>query len=138
MWHAYVDAGFLKICSKFTGEHLCQSVISIKLLSNFIEIVLRHGCSPVNLLHIFRTPFPRNTFGWLFLLMRHFHVKFFAKCTASRDGSRTAVTSKMERFVIIVKGFKPLWVSQQKTDVALKRIHRKILSSLLLLFILFI
>ena len=26
--------------------------------SNFIEIALRHGCSPVNLLHIFRTSFP--------------------------------------------------------------------------------
>ena len=26
------------------------------LQSNFIEIILRHGCSPVNLLHIFRTP----------------------------------------------------------------------------------
>ena len=29
----------------------------IKLQSNFIEITLRHGCSPVNLLHIFKTPF---------------------------------------------------------------------------------
>ena len=29
--------------------------------SNFIEITLRHGCSPVNLRHILRTPFPRNT-----------------------------------------------------------------------------
>ena len=38
-----------------------------KLQSNFIEIALRHGCSPVNLLHIFRTPFPRNTSGWLLL-----------------------------------------------------------------------
>ena len=27
------------------------------MLCNFIEIALRHGCSPVNLLHIFRTPF---------------------------------------------------------------------------------
>ena len=27
--------GFLKICSKFTGEHSCGSVISIKLQSNF-------------------------------------------------------------------------------------------------------
>ena len=26
-----------------------------------------HGCSPVNLLHIFRTPFSKNTSGWLFL-----------------------------------------------------------------------
>ena len=35
--------------------------------SNFIEIALRHGCSPVSLLNIFRTPFPRNTSGWLLL-----------------------------------------------------------------------
>ena len=28
---------------------------------NFIEITLRHGCSPVNLLYIFRTPFTKNT-----------------------------------------------------------------------------
>ena len=57
--------GVLKICSRFTGENPCRSVVSIKLPSNFIEIAFRHGCSPVNLLHIFRTPFPRNTSGWL-------------------------------------------------------------------------
>ena len=34
---------------------------------NFIEITLCHGCSPVNLLHIFRTHFPKNNFGGLFL-----------------------------------------------------------------------
>ena len=28
---------------------------------------LRHGCSPVNLLHIFRTPFSKNTSGGLLL-----------------------------------------------------------------------
>ena len=35
------------------------------LLCNFIEIAHRHGCSPLNLLHIFRTPFPKNTSGGL-------------------------------------------------------------------------
>ena len=35
--------------------------------SNFIEITHRHGCSPVNLLHIFRTPCPKNTYGGLLL-----------------------------------------------------------------------
>ena len=39
----------------------------VALQSNFIEIALRYGCSPVNLLNIFRTPFSRNTSGWLFL-----------------------------------------------------------------------
>ena len=57
----------LKICSKFTEEHLCWSVISIKLLCNFIEITHRYKCAPVNFLHIFRTPFPRNNSGWLLL-----------------------------------------------------------------------
>ena len=61
--------GVLKTCSKFTGEHQCRSVISIKLLCNFIEITLPHGWSPVNLLHIFRTPLPKNTSGWLLLII---------------------------------------------------------------------
>ena len=37
------------------------------LLYNFIEITLRHGCSPVNLLHIFRTLFPKANSGLLLL-----------------------------------------------------------------------
>ena len=63
----FLMKGVLKICSKFTGERPCQSMISIKLICNFLEITLRHGCSPANLLHIFRTPFPRNTSGCLLL-----------------------------------------------------------------------
>ena len=38
-----------------------------KVASNFIEITSRHGCSPVNLVHIFRMPFPKNTSGGLLL-----------------------------------------------------------------------
>ena len=37
--------------------------------SNFIEIALWHWCSPVNLLHIFRPPFSRNTSGGLLLIL---------------------------------------------------------------------
>ena len=60
--------GVLKIYSIFTREHPCQSMISIKLQTNSIEITLRYGCSTVNLLHIFRTPFPRNTYGGLLVI----------------------------------------------------------------------
>ena len=28
--------------------------------SNFIEITPHNGCSPVNMLHIFKTPIPKN------------------------------------------------------------------------------
>ena len=38
-----------------------------KCLSNFIKITLRHRCSPVNLQHIFRTPFLKNSSKWLLL-----------------------------------------------------------------------
>ena len=66
--------GVLKTCSKFTGEPPCRSAISIKLLCNFIEIALRHGCSPVNLLQIFKTTFPRNKSGWLLLIKINFKI----------------------------------------------------------------
>ena len=53
------------------------SAISIKLENNFIEITLRHGCSPVSLLDIFRTPFLKNTSG--LLLLDIFKNTFFYK-----------------------------------------------------------
>ena len=65
----------LKICSKFVREHPYRGVISIKLFCNFIEITLRHGCSPVNLLHNFRTAFLKNNYGWLLLYFIHGRCK---------------------------------------------------------------
>ena len=44
---------------EFTGEHPCQSAISVKLLL--------YGCFPVNLLYIFGTPFPKNASRGFFL-----------------------------------------------------------------------
>ena len=57
----FLEKFVLKICSKFTGEQPCRSAISMRLRSNWIEITLRNVCSPVYLLHIFRTPFLKNT-----------------------------------------------------------------------------
>ena len=60
-------------------------------------MALRHGCSPVNLLHIFRTPFPRNTSEWLFLnitvlLFRFSHLlsrhqRRIKDCCSVQDGA---------------------------------------------------
>ena len=63
----FLEKDVLKTCSKFAVEQPYRNVISIKLLCNFIEITLRDGCSPVNLLHIFRTSCFRKTSGWLLL-----------------------------------------------------------------------
>ena len=71
----------VKICSKFTREHLCRSVISIKLLCNFIQIILRHGRSPANLLQIFRTLFLKNTSGRLLLVFLVSTTIYADQCT---------------------------------------------------------
>ena len=88
----------LKICSKFTGEHPRRSAISIKLQSNFIEITLRHGCSPVNLLNIFRTPFLKNTSRWLLLFIPSILI---ALNNHSRKKKNLALTFLKERFRLI-------------------------------------
>ena len=69
--YVLLQKGVLKIRSKFTEERSYRSVISVKLLSNFTETTLQHGCSPVNLPHIFRTHFPKNISGWLLLFVRY-------------------------------------------------------------------
>ena len=60
----FFGKGVLKICSKVTAEQPCRSVISIKMKATFLK---SHGCSPVNLLHIFRTHFYKNTYEGLLL-----------------------------------------------------------------------
>ena len=62
----------LKTYSKLTKEHPCRSAMLINLQCNFIEITLWHGCSPVNLLRIFRIPFLKNTSGRLLLKIHEF------------------------------------------------------------------
>ena len=79
----FLEKGVLKICCKFTGEHPCQSAISMKLQSklesNLIEITFRHRCFPVNLLYIFRIPFLKTTFGRLLLNIYHPVIALFLK-----------------------------------------------------------
>ena len=64
----FLEKGVLKVYCKFTGQYSWQSVISIKLQSNFIVIALRHRCSPVNLLYVSRTPLYKNNHGGLLLI----------------------------------------------------------------------
>ena len=79
----------LKICSKFTKEHQYRSVISIKMLCNFIEITLWRGCSLVTLLHDFRVPFSKNPSGGLLL---YFPVVVNPWQIQKTDGKKTKET----------------------------------------------
>ena len=70
------------------------------LQSNFIEITLRHECSPVYLLHILRTPFYKNTSGGLLLIYEH--LLLLHNPEALLDPCQT---STMELFPTIINGF---------------------------------
>ena len=64
----FLGKGVLKICSKFTGEHPCQSV-------SLINCTSAYGCSPVYkvcCMHIFTAHFPKNVSGRLLLIYRLF------------------------------------------------------------------
>ena len=75
----------------------CNFNNSIKLLCNFIEIALRHGCSPINLLHIFRTRFPKNTsegqpLKWLLSQLKQSRLTLFNSCYGKYD--RLSITNE--------------------------------------------
>ena len=74
-----------KRCSKniqqiYRRTSMLKCEFSKYVLCNFIEITLPQGCSCVNLLHIFRTPFYKNTSGELLLSLMKEHVLSFCKC----------------------------------------------------------
>ena len=98
--------GLLKICSKSTGEHPCRSAISIKLHSNFIEITFRHGYSPVNLLHIFRAPFLKNTFGqllWIVNLLSATIIKQLSIQHLANNSFTTDFVRVLQNFLVFLR-----------------------------------
>ena len=66
-WSCYQKQPSRGVLRKRCFENMQQSYRTTPMQSNFSEITLWHWCSPVSLLHIFRTPFPKNTSGWLLL-----------------------------------------------------------------------
>ena len=70
-----------------------------KSAQNFIETAFQHGCSPLDLLHIYRTFFPRNTWSatsvnWeinteKWEKIRLDMAKIFLSCTLYRGASQT-------------------------------------------------
>ena len=93
----------------------------VRLQSNFIEIALRHGCSPLNLLHIFRIAFSKNTSGRLLLCKLHFlcmtvlmsvlisvlWVSYLAPDSALHSAPYSAPDSKIWKISILV----PFWAT---------------------------
>ena len=62
---------FLKISQKFTGKHMCQSLLFNKVAgprpATLIKKRLWHRCFPVNFAKFLRTSFSIEHLGWLLL-----------------------------------------------------------------------
>ena len=67
-----------------------------KVARNVIEILLRYGCSFVNLLIIFRTPFPKNTYGGL--LLKNYKSKIISNHLAMSQKMLLGSQSEVENF----------------------------------------
>ena len=118
----FLGKAVLKICSKFSWEHPCQNVILIKLLCNFIEITLRHGCSPVTLMHIFRTPFPQNTSEWLLL----FRVKWWDTHFVFWNLAKSRTSSIMESICLLIWS---VWVRHSERTFSAFHVYTVILKN---------
>ena len=67
------------------------------MLCKFIEITLWDGCSPVNLLHIFRTLLPKNTSRGLFLT-----YDFSGSSSAKKELLKVSVVKSVLGFCYIL------------------------------------
>ena len=121
----FLGKGVLKICSKFKGEHPCRSAISIKLLFNISKIALRHGCSHVNLLHVFRTPFLKNTFGWLLLLISTSELQTFLTIKDDANTVKPRVhTRLLKKFYPFIETISGKKLSERMLYHAFNRVFR--------------
>ena len=86
----------------------------VALQSNFVEITVRHGFSPVNLLHIFRIPFTRNTSGWLLRYRVRTHLVYTGfdqnsgNCAKDKFGSNIMSSNVWNSYEFMVKSVKSL------------------------------
>ena len=66
---------------------------------NFVEITLPHECSPVNLLHIFKTPFPKTSLVgcfWIYTI----YVNLWSKYSTSRKSVLRTKVLKWQVFML--------------------------------------
>ena len=65
----------LKIFTKLTGKHLCQSLFFNKVVclrpATLLKKRLWHWCFPVNFVKFLRAPFLQNTSGQMLLDVNH-------------------------------------------------------------------
>ena len=102
-----------------------------RLLYKHTEIILSHGCSPVILLHIFSTPFYKNTSGGLLLSFIKIFRFFWTENCLSNQKQSLEVFYKKDVLKYFVKTWKNSCqnllfnkVSSQRPAILLKKRHQ--------------
>ena len=97
-----------------------------ELFCNFIRITLRHGCSRVNLLRIFRTPCPNNISEGLLVSTLVTKDNFKQRYQRYIQAKRVMwIIKKMKKTRIknIVKALTPTWYRKNKNKKDKDRSH---------------
>ena len=71
-----MQKGLLQMCCKFSGVYLFMGMVSVKLQSGFVEILLLHFCSLVGLFHVCRASLLESNSGELLLNKDNFYIWF--------------------------------------------------------------
>ena len=108
-------------------------MFSVGWIRTSVEIAFWHGCSPVNLLHIFRTPFPKNTPGRLLLkyetkcnFMMFWNLFIFVCCESFKIKVKTSlfIKKRLPNFTKLMKRddkLQQLYLKAWKAKICSKR-----------------
>ena len=79
-WRCSLRKGVLRSFLKFTGKHLCKSLLFNKVAglrpATLLKKKLWHRCFPMNFAKFLRTPFLRNTSGRLLLYLTFHSIQY--------------------------------------------------------------
>ena len=113
----FFRGGLQKGCSE-NMQQIYRRTPMPKCDFNKVAKQLRHECSPVNLLHIFRTPFLKNSSGWLLLTFGVIQVSTIARLNIELEARKfddqtylmilylfVSLTSKLQSKVFFAENF---------------------------------
>ena len=104
--------------NKVCIQYFAPSVLTFFLSIYYSSIVLLFATTSMTKLNTYAMKKLRKWPEYLkqtFFPKKWFHDNYLISNTSCRGGSRTAATSKMERFVIIVNGWKPFTIITKRS-----------------------
>ena len=118
----FCKKGVLRNFTKFTGKHLCQSLLFNKVtglrLATLLKKRLWHRCFPVNIVEFLRTTFYLDNLWWLLLFMIFsVLVLFVIGISLSILSNKTFLTFWLNPYSIAINYMRLCWFSRMPLSV---------------------